>query len=125
MNTNDIIRGIEAEIERLQQARAILTGVPAQRQPRRPAKATSVDPAEFTKPTKRRPLSAVAREKIAAAQRARWAKSKDSAKRAEQKTTPVPVKKSVTSSVTAQRKRATKRAAQKPSAPEIPANSAS
>ncbi len=124
VNTNDIIRDIEAEIARLQQVKAILTGISAKRKPGRPAKATSFDPAEFTKPSKRRTLSAAAREKIAAAQRARWAKSKDSTKKPEQKT--APAKKSVTSSATGQKKKATKPATKKQSrtsAPKAPSAS--
>jgi hypothetical protein len=86
MNTNDIVLTIDAEIARLQQAKALLTNTSsvtrAKRKPgRRPAataeggKATSFNPAEFdAKPRKRRALSAEARARIAAAQKARWAK---------------------------------------------------
>ena len=65
MNTNDIILTIDAEISRLQQAKALLTDTssptPAKRKPGRPAttsgsgKATSFNPAHFdAKPRKRR-----------------------------------------------------------------------
>jgi hypothetical protein len=62
MDTNSILATIDAEISRLQQARALLTGI-----------ATGT-----TKPTtrKRRKLSAAARKRIGDAQRARWAKAK-------------------------------------------------
>ena len=101
MNLNDIVAELDAEIARLQQARVVLIGInPIGRRKRgRPAaaalpgKATSFNPADFAeKPKKRRTMSAAGREKVAAAQRARWAKFKKadkkaaSAKRAAQKT---------------------------------------
>jgi hypothetical protein len=90
MNTNDIILSIDAEISRLQQAKALLTQTsptPAKRKPGRPApapgssKATSFDPADFdANAPKRRKISAAGRARIAAAQKARWARSKTAAK---------------------------------------------
>ena len=91
MNTNDIILAIDAEISRLQQAKALLTQTssptPAKRKPGRPTgtsgtnKATSFNPADFdAKATKRRGMSAAGRARIAAAQKARWARSKAVAK---------------------------------------------
>jgi hypothetical protein len=87
MKTDGIVLAIDAEIARLQQAKALLAGEPGGRKPGRPAKkaslskATSFSPAGFAKKTPaRRTLSPEAREKIAAAQRARWAKSKKTAK---------------------------------------------
>ena len=91
MNTNEIILSIDAEIYRLQQARLLLaqasSPTPAKRKPGRPAaisttnKATSFNPAEFKTKTPKRPkISAVARARIAAAQKARWAKTKATAK---------------------------------------------
>jgi len=91
MNTNDIILMIDAEISRLQQAKALLTQTsslaPATRKPGRPAaaagesKATSFHPADFdSETTKRRRLSAEGRARIAAAQKARWARFKSAAK---------------------------------------------
>jgi hypothetical protein len=73
MNTNDILIQIDAEISRLQQARALLdgTGPTERRQPGHPA-GSSVP----GKIKAKRILSTEAREKIAAAQRARWAKAK-------------------------------------------------
>ena len=90
MNTNDIILTIDAEILRLQQAKALLTETssptPAKRKPGRPAttsgsgKATSFNPAHFdAKPRKRRGMSAAGRARIAAAQKARWARFKKAA----------------------------------------------
>jgi hypothetical protein len=90
LNTNDIILTIDAEISRLQQAKALLTDTsltPAKRKPGRPAtasgsgKATSFDPADFdAKARKRRGMSAAGRARIAAAQKARWARFKKAAK---------------------------------------------
>jgi hypothetical protein len=88
MNTNDIVLTIDAEISRLQQAKALLTDTSSltQRKPGRhsatskSSKATSFNPAEFdAKPRKRRALSAEARAKMAAAQKARWARFKKAA----------------------------------------------
>ena len=90
MNTNDIILTIDAEISRLQQAKALLTDTssptPAKRKPGRPVaaswsgKATSSKPAEFNvMSTKRRGMSDAGRARIAAAQKARWARSKKAA----------------------------------------------
>ena len=91
MNTNDIILTIDAEISRLQHAKALLTDTfsltRAKRKPGRPATAsgsgrsTSFNPAEFdAKPRNRRGMSAAGRASIAAAQKARWARLKKAAK---------------------------------------------
>lgn len=73
METNAILAAIDAEILRLQSARALLTGDKvAKRGPGRP-KGSSVG-------SKKRRLSPEARAKIAAAQKARWAKAKKAAK---------------------------------------------
>ncbi|MGC1872692.1 MAG: hypothetical protein WA700_17160 [Acidobacteriaceae bacterium] len=74
MNTRSLIAAIDAEISRLQQVKSLLSGT-ARTQNGKPAAA-----AKTSKPTKRRKLSAAARAKIAAAQRARWAKFRKSAK---------------------------------------------
>jgi hypothetical protein len=90
MNTNVIILTIDAEISRLQQAKALLTDTSsttlAKRKPGRPAttsgrgKAISFNPADFdAKPRKRRGMSAAGRARIAAAQKARWARFKKAA----------------------------------------------
>jgi len=69
MNTSDLLSHIDSEIARLQEARAILAGnVPGARVPKgRPAKVKHT-------------MSAEGRARIAAAQRARWAKLKKAAK---------------------------------------------
>jgi hypothetical protein len=83
MNREDIVVEIDAEITRLQQAKALLTGTTAidGRNPARPSGARN---------TRRWTMSAEAREKIAAAQRARWAKSKRAAKKAAREITAEP-----------------------------------
>jgi hypothetical protein len=90
MNTNDIILTIDAEILRLHQAKALLTDTSslthAKRKPGRPAStsgsgnATSFNAANFDgKPRKRRGMSGAGRARIAAAQKARWARFKKAA----------------------------------------------
>jgi hypothetical protein len=75
MNTNDIILTIDAEISRLQQAKA---GRPATTS--QSGKATSFNPEDFAaKPRKRRGISAAGRARIAAAQKARWTRFKNAA----------------------------------------------
>ncbi len=97
MNTNELVAALDTEISRLIQIRDLLGGVNGgpsataiQRAPAhsgnsseskqlgRPKgsknKATNSNPEEFA--TKRRTMSAVGKERIAAAQRARWAKLK-------------------------------------------------
>jgi hypothetical protein len=73
MDTIEIIQSIDAEIARLEQARNLLNGHTAPPKRGRPAssKATATP-----KPAKRRKMSAEGRARIAAAQRARWAKAK-------------------------------------------------
>lgn len=73
MNVTSILSVIDAEIARLQQARAALAdlGGSTKRGPGRPPKAAA--------PTrKKRVLSAEARARIAAAQKKRWAAAKKS-----------------------------------------------
>jgi hypothetical protein len=93
MNTNDILNEIDAEISRLQQAKSILadTDTTIKRKPGRPAGAataiSATNKTAFSSPKGsarskgRRPLSTEARAKIAAAQKARWAKTKKAAKK--------------------------------------------
>ena len=103
MDTVSIIQGIDAEISRLQQVRAILTGTDVKRAAGRP-KSTHVPSGSIAaKPTKR-VLSAEARAKIAAAQKARWAKSKKADRKAAKKAAAVrtvPTKKAAKKSVKA------------------------
>jgi hypothetical protein len=63
MNTDEIVQDIEAEISRLEKVRALLTGHTA------PLK-------RLLPPRKRSTMSAEGRERIAAAQRTRWAAKK-------------------------------------------------
>jgi hypothetical protein len=73
METNAILSALDAEIERLQRARALLSGdAILGRGPGRPK--------SLSGGSKKRQLSPEARAKIAAAQRARWAKAKKAAK---------------------------------------------
>jgi hypothetical protein len=86
MKIQDIVVEIDAEISKLQQVKALLTGTSTtdMRKAGRPTN-TSLPGNARTKRT----LSAEAREKIAAAQRARWAKSKKAAKKAARSTVAV------------------------------------
>jgi hypothetical protein len=69
MAISDLLSSIDSEIARLQQARFLLAGV---------STGTRVEP----RPVKaKRILSAAARERIAAAQRKRWAAQKKAAKK--------------------------------------------
>ena len=74
MTVATILESLDAEIGRLQQARALLTDLdsPPPSSPRRgrPKGATTATP----QTPKKRTLSPEARERIAAAQRERWAK---------------------------------------------------
>jgi hypothetical protein len=83
----NVIREIDAQIARLQQARAALTGTsspasaPARRGPGRPKASVSLsaaggDAAPKNGRRKRRGMSPEGRARIAAAQKARWAKIK-------------------------------------------------
>jgi hypothetical protein len=73
MDTTEIIQTIDAEIARLERAKALLKGdttAPAKR-----GRSLSSKPAATSKPIRRR-MSAEGRARIAAAQKARWAKVK-------------------------------------------------
>ena len=89
MNTTDIIIEIDAEILRLTEARALLAGIgttsiPTLGQPSKvkfAEKAASYPSAKLaTKPAKKRTFSAEVRAKMAAAQKARWAKARKATK---------------------------------------------
>ena len=71
METQDILAQIDAEIGRLQQVRAILTGT---------AKNGRKNKIAAKSAPKKRPLSPEARARIAAAQKARWAKARKTPK---------------------------------------------
>ena len=79
----DILAKIDAEIARLEQAKALLSAtgaVIAKRKPGRPAKvATAVTP-KVQKTRKRRKMSAEGRERVRQAQIKRWAKLKGASK---------------------------------------------
>jgi topoisomerase IA-like protein len=69
MDTSQLLSSIDSEISRLQQVRTLLAGQNGHVRPVR-------------KPGKKRTMSAEGRARMAAAQRARWAKQKRSAKKA-------------------------------------------
>jgi hypothetical protein len=105
MNTTDIIVEIDAMISRLREAKALLAGteITIKRKPWRPSrvnlsgKATNSIPAKSAaKPAARRTLSTEARAKIAAAQKARWAKTKKAAKKDARAVAAAPAVKSAT-----------------------------
>jgi hypothetical protein len=83
MNIQDIVVEIDAEISRLQQAKALLSSISTTEmwKPGRPANTSLAGKARTS-----RTLSAEGRENIAAAQRARWTKSKKAAKKAARST---------------------------------------
>jgi hypothetical protein len=80
MDTTKIIEQIDLQISNLQEARDLLTGAVTKNGPGRPKKSVSVV-APKGKSTQR-VLSAEAKEKIAAAQKKRWAKVRRAAKKA-------------------------------------------
>jgi len=85
MDTKDILNEIDAEISRLQQVRVLLTGAagistPAKKRGRPVGSGASASAPSIVKG--RRALSPEARAKIAAAQKLRWAKSKQATKKA-------------------------------------------
>ena len=83
MNIQDIVVEIDAEISRLQQVKALLAGTSTTKNRKRGGPAIRSFPGNART---RHTLSAEARAKIAAAQKARWAKSKKAAKKAARST---------------------------------------
>jgi hypothetical protein len=79
LDAASIIQEIDSEISRLEQAKAILSGTTIRRSPGRPKRTQAVAKTVAVEPTKRE-MSAEGRAKVAAAQRARWAKSRKAAK---------------------------------------------
>jgi len=73
MNTNEILSQIDTEIARLQQVKSLLSGTTTTKAKRGPKKA-HIAPTPIT--TRKRTISAEGRLRIAAAQKARWAKAK-------------------------------------------------
>jgi hypothetical protein len=77
MNTEQILEEIDREIARLVEARALLSGAPVKAKPGpKPKVATSFTYGSNKAPQKRRKISPEGRARIAAAQKARWAKAK-------------------------------------------------
>jgi hypothetical protein len=74
VTTTEILASLDAEIARLQEARNALAGLSGGKRRGRPSASASPNKTN----TKKRALSAEARERIAAAQRKRWAKQKKS-----------------------------------------------
>jgi hypothetical protein len=87
MNTEEIIKHIDGEISKLQQARSLLLDSDSRiaRSPGKPKKKATVARILAVKPAKR-VMSAEGKAKIAAAQKARWAKVRKAAKAPSQKT---------------------------------------
>jgi hypothetical protein len=75
MNTDEIIRQIDAEIQRLTEARDVVAGTVRQTAGRNRRKAGGATPNPRAA-GQRRTISAEGRAKIAAAQKRRWAKQK-------------------------------------------------
>ena len=78
MGTSEILAELDAEIARLQQAKALLAGEEVKRSPGRPKATDTPAPAPAKK--KKRNLTPEGRARIAAAVKARWAKQKKAAK---------------------------------------------
>ena len=75
MNIEEILVQIEKEIAHLTKVKEALIGIPAKRGPGRPRLAAAAKPA--AKKRAKRKMSAEGRARIAAAQKARWAKLKN------------------------------------------------
>jgi hypothetical protein len=73
VNTQELVAHIDQEIARLQNARNLLAGSGETKRRGRP-------PGTAKKPAEKRTLSAAARQKIAEAQRKRWAAQKKQTK---------------------------------------------
>jgi hypothetical protein len=76
MDYSNIIARIDAEIARLEQVRGFLANEPAKRKVGRPKKAVASVVAQPTKAKRKGGMSAEGKAKIAAVQKARWAKIK-------------------------------------------------
>lgn len=84
MQVDEILAGLDQEIARLQQARALLAGDQPRRGRPRGSKTKTAAPAKAAKATgtgarKKRKLSAEGRKRIAEAMRKRWAERKKTA----------------------------------------------
>jgi hypothetical protein len=107
MDTNDIVIEIDAEISRLQRARALLSSIETtvKRKPGRPSGASIPRKAKAA-----HTMSAEARAKIAAAQKARWAKTRKAAKKEVRAVAATPALKSPTPNGTVPKKAPAKKA---------------
>jgi hypothetical protein len=105
MDRNNIVLEIDAEISRLQQVRALLAGTNTGRPTPRASASASL---RNNKPV--RTLSAAARAKISAAQKARWAKSKRAVKKEARNAAPAAVVKKTTPSSPVRKKASAKKA---------------
>jgi len=76
MDVKAIISHIDEEIAKLTKARDLLSGAFAKRGPGRPRPTTVAQPAAKKKKKAKSKMSAEGRARIAAAQKARWAKLK-------------------------------------------------
>jgi hypothetical protein len=74
MSIAEIVQELDAEIERLQRAKQLLSGIA------RNASSSGTRPGRPASHNKKRVLSAEARQRIAEAQRKRWAAQKRTAK---------------------------------------------
>jgi hypothetical protein len=108
MDTAMIIEHLDAEISRLQQAKALLAGTDARKVPGRPKSSGAIPNPVAIKPTKS-PMSAEGKRRIALAQKARWAKVRKAARNAE--STANPVGKSVKPTVATTTPKAVKKSA--------------
>src|SRR5258705_12351312 len=82
MDTATIIGHLDAEISKLQQAKALLAGTDGRKGPGRPKASGAISKPVAIKPTKRG-MSAAGKKKIALAQKAGWGKVRKAAKNAE------------------------------------------
>jgi hypothetical protein len=82
MDTATIIEHLDAEISRLQQAKALLAGTDVRKGPGRPKSSGASSKPVVVQPTKH-VMSAEGKRKIAFAQKARWAKVRKAAKNAQ------------------------------------------
>ena len=82
MDTATIIEHLDAEISKLQQAKAVLAGTDVRKGPGRPKASGAISKPVAIKPTKR-VMSTEGKKKISLAQKARWAKARKAAKNAE------------------------------------------
>jgi hypothetical protein len=80
MGISEIVAALDDEISRLQQVRGLLAGTKGNVTQKATSFAYGANQAQ--NPPKKRHLSAEARERIAAAQRKRWAAQKKAAKKA-------------------------------------------